>query len=89
MSNNGSSLRTELHGTVAGMCNENERKVCVCCPGPHVFARSIELDESDPWGKPYNWRIEDAVRDAVWRHDTIGRRVKITVELLPDDEGGD
>lgn len=88
--------RFAVEGTVelliAGRDTEerSDRSDCICCPGPHNFARGIKVDEYE--GR-YPYRDSSAPRDwisdmlsALWREHRYaleGRRVRLTMELLP------
>lgn len=67
---------------------------CICCPGNHVYGMGVEIT-----GYEFAWQYRkfpatpsDVVHDAIstfWRehhYSLDGRRVRISVELLPEDE---
>lgn len=60
---------------------------CICCEGAHVFGSDIILPEYDPNRNPdRGWRseiFEFVHHRKAWIE---GRRVRITVEVLDDEE---
>jgi hypothetical protein len=60
---------------------------CVCCDGPHIFARWVEIpDRLDRYGerpmRPGEWIDDFTTRKADGRPVHEGKMVRITVEII-------
>jgi hypothetical protein len=65
-----------IDGTVRYRFNEEGEDYCVCCDGPHVYARSVEGIAGSGIG---------------WIHEQLhkvpdGSRVRLTLSIVADDE---
>lgn len=79
----------EVEGVVRFMRSKRDRggePPCRCCDGgPHIFARGIDCEPEPSIFKPLKkTKPDDWLYEALFRDDLEGRRVRVTMEVLPD-----
>jgi hypothetical protein len=81
----GPEIVASVEGVVAFMRSEREEPpadACVCCDGPHIFARGIDIeDEPGPGRERPHFR--DYISRALFDNSLEGRRVRVSLEVLP------
>lgn len=75
--------RASILGTVEFSYSDSDTK-CACCPGGrHAHGRGVRLDD---WGSPAPAHFprdpDRFVHDFAAKHEHVGKRVKISVEIL-------
>lgn len=75
--------RASILGTVEFSYSDSDTK-CVCCPGGrHAYGRVVRLDDWESPAPAHFPRDPDRfVHDFAAKHEHVGKRVKICVEIL-------
>lgn len=74
---------TSILGTVEFSYSDSDTK-CICCPGGrHAYGRVVRLDDWESPAPAHFPRDPDRfVHDFAAKHEHVGKRVKISVEIL-------
>lgn len=85
----GATERHTIEGTISFMRSDAESQVCVCCPPKtgHIFSRGVDWDAWETGAPEHFGRGPDVLvrRYATGINANEGKRVRVTVEVLPDD----
>ena len=80
-----------VEGVVKLLVSDRQPADCICCPGPHVFGYGIELEDYEgryPYHRHGMFGLDTDFLYCLFRegHEYAldGRRVRVTVELLPE-----
>lgn len=76
-----------VYGTVAFYYDDEGGTKCLCCPnGKHAHSQTVELDD---WGSDapehFHRNAQLFLTDFAAKHEHVGKRVRITVEIIDND----
>ncbi len=80
---------TEVEGVVTFMRSQSDGPLfdaddCICCDGPHIFARCIDVEPEPGRAAGVTRKHYSAwISDALFDNGLEGRRVRVVLEVLP------